>query len=357
MVPLSADLVETDGEGVPQEDYMKPLDGQDGRGTGGNGDFSIPTGEEGGADDGDGGGCSSTGRCGSGWLLLLGALLLLVVLTRRRLAAAAMSLLLVGSLAYADPSPNALAPLKLTEVRKLASGGDFEQPSLSPDGKSVAFSGEKMKRLLVVPLAGGEPREIARGDFAGYEPLWRSDGKAIFYRSPGQRSSDVPALAVTLAGDKAPPPSNATPGKWLTVCDDQVFLRTGRSVAQLSQPGDRHCCAQMGPKGMVSWLGLGTGLYVHDTVSGRTWSLGQGNHPTFSPDGSRVLFDRCTDDGDDILSCDLVIAELTREGAALRTLDTGVEKPTHPSFGPAGRTIVFSASGAIWAGELPAEKK
>ena len=353
LTKMTADLVETDEDGVPQEDYAKPLGDPDVR-TGGDGagTFAIPGGGEDGS--GGGGGCSSSGRASPAWMLLAGLLLLFVTLRRARLAGGVMLLLLaMGSAgASADPGPAAGAegPVVLTEVRQLTPAQGYEQPVWSPDGSQIALAGDKMKELLVVSAEGGEPRLVARGESAGYGPVWSQEGRALSYRAPGQKLSDVPALAVGLHDEPAVPPRNRTPGQWLLVPADRVLLRKGDVTTPVSPPGDRYCCARSGPNGLVAFLGLATGLYIHDPASGRTWPLGPGNHPSFSHDGKRVVFDRCKDDGEQLLSCELVIAELGDGAPHLRTVHTDVPLPTSPALSPDGSQLAFSASGAIWIG-------
>jgi Tol biopolymer transport system component len=50
-----------------------------------------------------------------------------------------------------------------------------QAPSLSPDGKTVAFSA--LTRLHVMDLPGGSPRRLSRPDAREYQPAWSPDGK------------------------------------------------------------------------------------------------------------------------------------------------------------------------------------
>ena len=57
---------------------------------------------------------------------------------------------------------------------------------LSPDGKEVVYAtfhrDDKSHSLFVVPLAGGEPKElIPAGKFTDVRPRWSPDGKRIAY--------------------------------------------------------------------------------------------------------------------------------------------------------------------------------
>jgi Tol biopolymer transport system component len=61
-----------------------------------------------------------------------------------------------------------------------------ENPAWSPDGRSIAFIGRtqqtELSRLLVIPAAGGEPKELVGQTRASLSfPLWSPDGKFIVY--------------------------------------------------------------------------------------------------------------------------------------------------------------------------------
>jgi eukaryotic-like serine/threonine-protein kinase len=69
------------------------------------------------------------------------------------------------------------------DARNLTPGstGDNWQPSYSPDGSQIAFRGERDSGgIFLVSAAGGEPRRLAS---AGYHPAWSPDGKRVYFSS------------------------------------------------------------------------------------------------------------------------------------------------------------------------------
>src|SRR6266568_4957033 len=72
-----------------------------------------------------------------------------------------------------------------SNVRRLTTGGHEREPSFSPDGSQIAFTGDYdgTHGVYVVSAAGGEPRRLtyhpADGDVHG----WTPDGKRILFSS------------------------------------------------------------------------------------------------------------------------------------------------------------------------------
>src|SRR5690348_11925211 len=73
------------------------------------------------------------------------------------------------------------------------------EPQVSPDGRWVAFSAVKVDlkantrtpHLWVVPLAGGEARQLTSGVSGEDRPRWSPDGKQLAYISSQEGGSQV----------------------------------------------------------------------------------------------------------------------------------------------------------------------
>jgi dipeptidyl aminopeptidase/acylaminoacyl peptidase len=118
---------------------------------------------------------------------------------------AARSLALVAAAAVA-PAATAGPPFTATEMMKLQRLSDA-QPS--PGGAEIAFTlttvdlgaGQRNAKVMVAPLAGGEPRAVAPHPGADSRPRWSRDGRRLAFLSARDGSPQV--WAVPAAGGEA----------------------------------------------------------------------------------------------------------------------------------------------------------
>jgi Tol biopolymer transport system component len=85
-----------------------------------------------------------------------------------------------------------LASLEGSNLRQLTSFGALtSSPRWSPDGQQIAFDGNKTGKadVYVIPAAGGTPRQLVSDPTDTQQPIWSPDGKWIYYCSmrSGQR--------------------------------------------------------------------------------------------------------------------------------------------------------------------------
>ena len=114
----------------------------------------------------------------------------------------------------------------LLKVRRV---GD---PQVSPDGKRVAFTigdvnfdaNKVVTQIYVVPLDGGDMKQLTTGDRSAASPRWSPDGKRITYTTGGQiwvmDNDGDHKEQVTKISTEASAPVWSQDGKWLAFTSD-----------------------------------------------------------------------------------------------------------------------------------------
>ena len=157
------------------------------------------------------------------------------------------------------------------------------QPSISPDGSFIAFYSKKRGGIWVIPATGGTPKQLT--DF-GSAPAFSPDGSQVAFQSD-------PLNDLGSNVRNALPPSTI----W-------VVQAKGGEPTQLSKKGD--------PPG------------------------GHG-HPSWSPDGSRLVFD-VSDWASAKLAC------MDMDGREIKRLAVSDEPVSDPIFSADGGFVYFSAN-------------
>jgi tricorn protease len=82
------------------------------------------------------------------------------------------------------------------EARQLTTGGHESQPSFSPDGNWIAFSGQYDGNVdvFVIPAGGGEPRRLTWHPDVDVVVGWTPDSKRVLFFSPREAYADFDRL-------------------------------------------------------------------------------------------------------------------------------------------------------------------
>src|SRR5262245_2733205 len=101
-----------------------------------------------------------------------------------------------------------IAPRSGGEASRLTTGVGVESsPQFSPDGTTVAFTGEYDGNvdLYTVPAAGGVPKRLTYHPGADVLPVWTPDGKQLLFTSQRASSSGRFTRLFTIPVDGAFP--------------------------------------------------------------------------------------------------------------------------------------------------------
>jgi Tol biopolymer transport system component len=215
-------------------------------------------------------------------------------------------------------------------------------PSLSPDGRQILFSGERAGRrgLWLGDLSGGAPRLLSETTIAeGFDGqgAWSPDGRTVAFARAVLR---VEGEVVT---------------GWSEIALLDVASRAVRSlgIEGLPEPDVRD----------PAWSPDGTRIafvaaWLQDGDGGRVWSVpAEGGAatpltaegvgalaPAFSPDGGRIAFLAADSAG----RVQVWVGETAESGVPRLLTDHEDVAPTRVRWTPDGAALLYSADGGLW---------
>ncbi|MHB8645342.1 MAG: TolB family protein, partial [Thermomicrobiales bacterium] len=195
--------------------------------------------------------------------------------------------------------------------------------SVSPDGTQIAFIWNKdgQFQLYVVPVAGGEPRQLTDDADAAQMPDWTPDGRSVLFRRDHDGDENTNLLLIPASGGA---PHHVTENG-TTVDGSPSFTPDGRTVVFGSNPdGPYH-------------------IYRVSVDGGRPQQLTRGEDSELavkvSPDGGRAVFARRIPAGARMRAA-LGILDLS--SGEERILGTFGVHFADPDWSPDGKTVLFS---------------
>lgn len=195
--------------------------------------------------------------------------------------------------------------------------GSHRQPSLAPDGRSIAFvqaDAQGVPQLWTRPLGNGVPRKLTDDPHGVSHPRWSPRGVIVY--------------AVRRQGIWAVPEGGGAPRRLVTSGVSPNLSRDGERLVY--QRRTRLLVARSDGSGEVEIPGVRLRFRLGAAA------------PAFSPDGQEVVFFQ---DSDAPTIGDLSIVRVGGGGAPRRLTRDGVYV-TDPVFTPDGKRILFSSERA-----------
>jgi Tol biopolymer transport system component len=195
---------------------------------------------------------------------------------------------------------------------------DTENPTPSPDGRSLAFTrgqqhGTAARGLFAADADGRHARRISK--IAGIWPTWSPDGSRLAYVGHGVvvlHADGSHVRRLPIAGDEMQVAWSS--GNQLVISHmlESPLLQlvrpdgSGLRTLRRGQPGDAFVNPKWSPDGRriiyEHWTGCGgsfcsggPGIEIADLRGNVVRSLGDGDYPTFSPSGTSIAY--ATGDG------------------------------------------------------------
>ncbi len=201
----------------------------------------------------------------------------LAVAAAAMVSAAAAVGYLAGTRATApSPFPASHEIHRVTELPGLE-----EFPSISPDGRAIAFTAsvEGTRQILVRLLAGGAPLVVTKDGDDHQQPRWSPDGNSIVYFSAGDGDGQQGAIWTV-------PALGGSPRRLLPSISGADVSRSGRlTYFRLADRAIQLVTAELDGSGVRVVIGSSAGYH---------------RHPRWSPDGRWIAFQQGDGVRDDI---------------------------------------------------------
>jgi Tol biopolymer transport system component len=229
-----------------------------------------------------------------------------------------------------------LADLTVRQLTTPPEQGYDCEPTFSPDGSNVAFSrgssGGNRRDLFLVPVTGGQPRQLTFGN-SGLSPTWTQDGTEIVFAS--DRGGLTSLWRISAKGGTPQPVTGVGPEAFkasiprkgnLLAYEHMVF---GNGIWRINLSSETH--SQGSPIQVISSRGLNM-------------------RPSVSPDGKKVVFESNRLGYSDIWYCDIDGSNCTQLTSLHGTAGAA-------NWSPDGHNIVFEFQSGqqyqIYAVEVP----
>ncbi|HEV2862378.1 MAG TPA: DPP IV N-terminal domain-containing protein, partial [Pyrinomonadaceae bacterium] len=283
---------------------------------------------------------------------------------RLRLSVLALALLCAPAVFAQSRAPFSIQ--ELLKVRRVA------DPQLSPDGRWVAYqvttpdpaANRNRTQVYVIPINGGEPKQLTSGASNAMTPRWSPDGRKLAYVTGGQiwtmdpDGSDKKQLTKLSTGADAPvwsPDGRLvafTSDVYPDCADDDCNRR--RDEAAEANPVKAHTADRLLYRHWTTWKdGKRTHVFVIPAGGGAArdltpgdydappFSLGGPSDYAFSPDSRELAFARNTDKMEATsTNSDIFVVPVTG-GEPRRLTGSNRGADQSPLYSPDGRYLAY----------------
>src|SRR3954470_9436259 len=221
-----------------------------------------------------------------------------------------------------------LPQTQLTEVR-----ADDAQSAWSPDGRRIAFKSRRNgnNELYVMNADGSDETRLTNSFRVGEgQPFWSPDGTRLLYRktadNPITQDADIWQIDVN--------PASPNPRPVLERAGDERYPSYSPDGSKIVFRGDDDLVDHSGDEE----------LYVMDAGATSIVQLTSNDvfdsAPAFSPDGTKLAFESARDSGD-ALALDIYVMDA--DGSDVRRLTADTAHDEGPIWSPDGTKIAFTS--------------
>jgi Tol biopolymer transport system component len=242
---------------------------------------------------------------------------------------------------------------RITDARPVTSkeDGEFIMPRWSPDGLELLFSRPGHNGLYTKGVDGGLIKQVTDREGVGFRAKYTANGDISTNSNDGESQTFKPdgAPADSVAFEK----DTSMVGTFTK--DDTVYYRAapGEAPRAITDANDRYFGGVVSPDGKyIAYNGLHTGIYVAPLDgSSPPVNIGEGNSPSFLPDGSGVAYFVSRDDGHNIIGSDIYLSSTDGQNVSNLTQTEGTSE-VEPSISPDGTRVAYEVDGQVYVGQL-----
>jgi Tol biopolymer transport system component len=268
-------------------------------------------------------------------------------------------LLLSGNLLYAQPRATG-EPRAIARIDK-----PLRTPVWSPDGTKLALTSLHNDGIWVVSEDASDLKQITTDSGAGYRMKWSDDNQTITARTSlrekGRIFHEVKAYNTTSGKQEtllkktrathALAYWNETENALLQQMIDKPAEVASQVAGLQALDGSLIFNPVLSPQGdkIVFQAGGGKGLYICNADGTELRNLGQGERPSWTPDGKYVVVMLIADDGEVITQGELLSIDVAT-GTRTSLLASKNYVAVSPAVSPDGKKLAFEeyATGAIY---------
>lgn len=204
---------------------------------------------------------------------------------------------------------------------------DAVQPSWSPTGVRIAYwslNAASERDIKTVSVNGGEPVSVTNDAYLDWNPVWSPDGKYLYFSSNRGGSMNFWRVAIDEATGKVlgQPESITTPSLF---SQHLTFSRDGKLFAFV----------QVNKSANIVEYGFNPAT---EKIVGKPIEITQGakidRNPDVSPDGEFIAFDAIRDKQEDLFV-------MRRDGSGIRQLTNDIYKDRGPRWSPDSTKLAF----------------
>ncbi|HYP52300.1 MAG TPA: S9 family peptidase [Pyrinomonadaceae bacterium] len=287
----------------------------------------------------------------------------------KRLAALAAVLVVVAAASAAVAQQQGTRPFTIQELLVARRVSD---PQLSPDGRTVAYTitdtdkaaNQRTTQIYLIPVEGGEPRQLTSGTPSSSAPRWSPDGRTIAFLRGGQIWTVSPAggdaRQVTNISTGADGHVWSPDGKWFAFvsdvypecADDECNRRRSQQVSESKVKAKivdrllfRHWNTWKDGKRSHLFVVASSGGAARDLTPGDfdtpPFSLGGPTNYAFSPDSTEIAYASNRDKVEATSTNGDIFVVPVAGGAARNVTAANRGNDLSPLYSPDGRYLAY----------------